>query len=171
MAKNVTTTPAPTPGDNQHQPAWVMPSSDQEFEFKSVQDAPGWIDKNWAGFDRGPALAVPAGDLFGDGPYHTTFAHVGDKVVFTAARGATPAKLTVIPREPGPGEVSRKPPQQSPAAVEDMLKLGIITGEDLGPDGRAQIAGRSPRLAKLVETGEGAPENQVKISDVVKIDD
>jgi len=170
MAKNVTTTPAPSPGQD-FKPAWVIPSSDQEFEFRSVQDAPGWIDPNWAGFDRGPALAVPAGDLYGDGPYHTTFAHVGDKVVFTAARGATPAKLTVIPREPGPDEVSRKPPQQSPASLEDMLKLGIITGEDLGPIGRAEVASRSPRLAKLVETGEGAPENQVKIGDVLVLGD
>jgi len=166
MAKSPNSTPAPTPGVDQVA-AWVPPTGDQEFEFTTVQDAPGWVDRNWASFDRGPALAVPAGDLYGEGPYTTTFAHPGDKVVFTAARGATPAKITVIPLEPGPDASTRKPPQQSAASLEDMLKNGFISPDDLGPDAKAEVASRSPRLARMIETGEGAPEPTVKPSDVV----
>ena len=146
MAKNATTTPAPAPGENQVK-AWVPPTGDQEFEFTSVADAPGWVDKNWASFDRGPALAVPQGDLYGKGPYHTAFAHVGDKVVFTAARGATPAKLTIIAREPGPEDSTKKPPQVSQASLEDMLKNGFMSPDDLGPDAKAQVASAVPGTA------------------------
>jgi hypothetical protein len=170
MAKSSNTTPAPTPGENQVE-VWTPPSGDEEFEFTTIQDAPGWVDRGWASFDRGPALAVPAGDLYGEGPYHTTFAHVGDKVVYTAPRGATPAKLSVIAREPGPENAARKPPQQTSASLEDMLKNGFITPDDLGAEGKAQVASRSPRLGRLLE-GEGhLPEGDLKVGDVVKLDD
>jgi hypothetical protein len=168
MAKNAKTTsgdPAPSPD------RWTPPGSDEEFTFESIDAAPAWIDRGWASFDRGPALAVPAGDLYGDGPYHTKIARVGDKVVFIAAKGASPAKLDVITSEPDPkeGNVTKKPPQQSAAALEDMLKTGMLTMDDLGSDAKSQVAARSPNLSRMMEDRKGAPEPQ-NVSDVVKLD-
>lgn len=77
--------PAPTPAADAIKP-WAPPSDDQEFVFESLDAAPGWIDKGWAAFDRGPALAVPMIDYPKEGeearaqPYHTQFAHVGDTI-------------------------------------------------------------------------------------------
>jgi len=129
-----------------------LPSSDQEFVFKDLDSAPGWVDRNWAGYDRGPALQLP-NDLSGRPPYTTTVARVGDKVVFTAASGASPAKFTVIPAdhstEDGVGTV--RPAQASNASLEDQLLTGTLTVADLGSDAKAQIAGRSPHLAPAME--------------------
>jgi len=148
---------------------WQAPEGDQEFVFESIDKAPSWIDKNWASFDRGPALALPAGDVFGTPPYTTKIARVGDKVVFSAATGSMPARFDVIPGDPVEVGPSRKPPQQSPVALEDALKTGVLTPEDIGPDGRAQVAARSPSLKRLVEEGKNAPEAQ-SVTAVVKID-
>jgi len=173
---NVPAAPAPTgsgsPGaqsGNYAAEQWEAPESDQEFVFESVDKAPSWIDKNWASFDRGPALALPAGDVFGSPPYTTKIARVGDKVVFSAATGSMPARFDVIPGDPIEVGPSRKPPQQSPVALEDALKTGWLTPEDIGPDGRAQVAARSPALKRLVEENKNAPEAQ-PVSDVVKVD-
>jgi hypothetical protein len=76
---------------------WAPPTTDQTFVFKDIESAPGWVDRSWASYDRGPALALPAGDIYGKPPYTTITARVGDKVVFTAANGAQPPKFTVIP--------------------------------------------------------------------------
>lgn len=146
---------------------WTPPTTDQEFVFESVQAAPNWVDKSWASFDRGPALALPAGDLWGEGPYHTTTARVGDKVVFTAAKGAMPAKFTVIPGDPA-ASGGKKPPQQSAASLEDMLKSGVLSPDELGADGRSQVAARSPRLVPIIEGDTEIPE-AVEISEVLKI--
>jgi hypothetical protein len=165
-----TTSPAPSPenGREKSKP-WVPPTSDQEFVYEGPDSVPDWVDKGWASFDRGPALAVPAGDLYGEGPYHTRTARVGDKVVFTAAKGATPAKLDVIASEPDPreGGATKRPPQQTAAQEEDMLKNGMLTPEDMADDAKAQVVARSPRLKRMVEEGEGLPEAQA-VSDVVK---
>jgi len=146
---------------------WVPPDSDQEFEFESVEAAPSWVDKGWASYSMGPALAVPQGDLLGEGPYHTTYARVGDTVKFIAATASRPAHIVVIEGEPEEGAGTKKPPQQSAASLEDMLKTGFLSVDDLGEDAKAQVIGRSPRLRALIEEGKGAPE-AIAVSDVVK---
>jgi len=166
MAKQPKQSAAPSPSDD-----WQPPKSDQEFVFESVDAAPAWIDKNWAGFDRGPALQVPAGDLYGGAPYTTKTARVGDKVVFTAAKGGMGAKLDVIPGLPDPkeGGTTKKPPQQSAVALEEALKSGSMTPDDLGDDATAQVISRTPSLRTLIEDGTGAPDAQ-SVGDVVKLD-
>ena len=171
--------PAPTPANGSNpvpsgvpQPQWEPPKGDQEFVFESVDKAPAWVDKSWAGFDRGPALQVPAGNLDGTGPYHTSTARVGDTVKFIAAKGSTPGHLVVIPGEPDPkekGQATRKPPQVSNASLEDLLRTGAISPDDLGADAKAQVAGRTPGLQKVVEGEQKIAEPQ-KISDIVKTD-
>lgn len=146
---------------------WEPPTGDQEFEFKDVASAPAWVDKGWASYDLGPALALPAGDLYGDGPYTTISARVGDKVMFVAATPSRPAHFEVIAKEPVGDQATKRPPQQSAASLEDMLKTGYISPDDLGPDAKAQVVSRSPRLRALIEEGKGAPE-AVAIGDYVK---
>ena len=146
---------------------WEPPQGDQEFEFKDVASAPAWVDKSWASYDRGPALALPAGDLFGTGPYHTKIARVGDTVKFIAATPSKPARFEVIEGEPTGDNATIKIPQVTNASLEDMLKTGTMTPDELGPDAKAQVAGRSPGLAKLVEEGKGAPE-PIAVTDLVK---
>lgn len=163
MAKS----PAPAPENADAPVAWTPPKGDQEFKFESMDAAPAWVDRNWASFSQGPALAVPAGDLFGSGPYTTNFARVGDTVKFVAATPSKPAHIVVIEGEPTGDSATKKPPQVSAASLEDMLKTGVMTPDDLGPDAKAQVAARSPRLAKLIEEGEGAPE-AVPVTDIVK---
>ena len=167
MSKSATKQPMPAGGAAEVQ-AWVPPKGDEEFIFESVDAAPGWIDKGWAGYDQGPALQLPAGDLFGTGPYHTKTARVGDTVKFVAATPSKPAHFEVIAGEPVKENATKKPPQASAASLEDMLKTGMLAPDELGPDAKAQVAGRTPALSKLIEEGEGAPE-PVAVSDVLKV--
>lgn len=169
-----TTSPAPTPGDDAvRAKPWVAPTSDQEFEFESMDSAPDWIDRNWAGFDQGPALMLPAGNLVDfSGPYTTKSARVGDKVLFVAARGSTPPHFEVVRLEPDPskpGQSQKKPPQQSAAPLEDMLRNGLMTVDELSEDAKAQLLVRTPGMKTLIEDGTGAPDQQ-SIADIVKLD-
>lgn len=154
------TTPAAEP--------WEPPDSDQEFKFESIDAAPAWIDKGWAGYDRGPALQLPVGDaLFGEGPYTTMVARVGDTVKFVAATPSRPAHFVVIEGEPEGDLATKKPVAATNASLEDMLKTGFMSPDDLGPDAKAQVIGRSPKLKALIEEGKGAPE-PIPVTDVVK---
>lgn len=155
--------PAPSPAKE-----WEAPQGDQEFVFESVDAAPAWIDKSWASFSMGPALALPAGDLFGTGPYHTKIARVGDTVKFVAATPSKAAHFVVIEGEPTGENATKKIPQVTNASLEDMLRGGTMTPDDLGPDAKAQVAGRTPGLSKLIEEGKNAPD-PVPVSDVVKV--
>ena len=167
MATKNSDAPAPTPAanDKHADKAWTPPTSDQEFVFENIQSAPGWVDRGWAGFDRGPALAVPAGDLYSDGPYTTNSARPGDTVKFIAAKGSMAAHIEVIKGELDPGKGTKRIAQQSAAQEEDLLKLGWITVDDLGEDAKAQILGRSPKLRGLIEDGKGKPDKQ-NVSDL-----
>jgi hypothetical protein len=166
MAKN-STTPA-SAADRKREGPWEPPTEDTEFVFDGVDHAPGWVDKNWASFDRGPALAVPVGDIYSDGPYTTQSARIGDTVKFVANKGATAAHFEVIRGEPDPAKgVTKRVPQQSAAQEEDLLKGGWITPDDLGEDAKAQIISRSPHLRRMIEDGHGLPKEQ-KVSDIMK---
>ena len=87
------------------------------------------------------------------------------------AKGATPGHMVVVPGEPDPekGQGTKKMPQVTNASLEDMLRTGTITPDDLGEDAKAQVASRTPGLQKMVEEGKGAPKPQ-KVSDIVKTD-
>jgi hypothetical protein len=147
-------------------PAVPLPTSDQEFDFEDINSAPAWVDKSWASYDGGPALALPV-DLLGEGPYTTITARVGDKVMFVAATPSRPAHFEVVRKEPTGDDSTAKPPQQSAASLEDMLKTGWLAPDDLGPDAKAQVLSRSPRLKDLIEKGLGAPE-AVEVDTVLK---
>lgn len=147
---------------------WTPPDSDQEFVFEDIASAPAWVDKSWAGYSNGPALAVPTGDLFGNGAWTTETARIGDTVKWTAPKGATPGKFTIIPGEPDPstGAGTRKPPQVSSASLEDMLKTGLMVPGELGEDAKGQVLGRSPGMRPIVEDGGPTPEKQA-VGDIV----
>lgn len=148
---------------------WAPPESDQEFEFKDVESAPAWVDRNWASYSMGPALAVPAGDLFGGQPYTTNTARVGDTVMFKVATPSKPAHIVVVPGEPTDDEnITLKPPQASAASLEDMIRSGVMTPDDLSPEAKGQLLSRSPHLRQLVEEGKGAPE-AVPVNELVKV--
>lgn len=149
--------------------AWEAPSNDQEFVFESIDAAPAWVDKNWASFSQGPALALPAGDLYGTGPYTTKIARVGDTVLFKAATPSKAAHFEVVEGEPVGDNATKKPPQASAASLEDMLKTGVMSPDDLGPDAKGQVAARTPALSKLVEENKNAPD-AIPVSDLVKTD-
>lgn len=170
-AANATTPAAPTatsaPVNGKPQP-WAPPTEDQEFKFESIDAVPAWVDKGWASWKDGPALAVPMGDLWGEGPYHTGTARIGDTVKFLKATPSKAAHFEIIAGEPEPGKGTKRPPQQTNASLEDQLKTGYMSPDDLGDDARGQVLARSPRLAPLIEEGRGAPE-PVSIPDVVKV--
>jgi len=160
---------APAPGTAEAPKPWEPPSGDQEFKFESIDAAPAWVDKGWAGMYQGsPALKLPAGDLYGTGPYTTTPAKVGDTVKFVAATPSKAGHFVVIPGEPTGDNATKLPPQQSAAQLEDMLKTGVMTPDDLGPDAKAQVIARSPRLGRLIEEGTGAPE-AIPVTEMVKL--
>lgn len=145
---------------------WSPPMSDQQFVFTGLDAAPGWVDRNWAGFDRGPALQLPAGDIYGKAPYTTKTARLGDTVIFKAAAGGKPAHFEVVEGLPtvesGIGTI--KPAQQSNASLEDMLRGGSMSVADLGTDAKAQVSGRSPELARHIEDGvELAPQQELPV--------
>lgn len=147
-------------------PRWAPPTSDEQFVFEGMDSAPAWVDPNWAGFDRGPALQLPAGDIYGKAPYTTVTARIGDTVVYTAAKGATAGKFTVIPGEP---EVdsrlgTQKQAQVTNASLEDLLKTGNMGIDELGLDAAAQVAQRSPELKPMIEGNQPAPERQPNIA-------
>jgi hypothetical protein len=125
------------------------------------------VDKGWASYDVGPALALPAGNLDGTGPYTTKIARVGDKVLFVAATASKPAHFEVIPKEPTVETSTKKPPQLSNASLEDALRTGNMTPDDLGPDAKAQVISRTPGLRTMIEDGKGAPQ-PVAMSSIVK---
>lgn len=137
-----------------------LPSADEEFVFKDINSCPAWVDKGWASYSHGPALALPANlDSYA---YTTITAEAGDTVKFMAAKGAMPAHFVVIKADSSlePGLITKKPPQASNASLEDLIKLGNVTLEDLGTDAKAQVADRSPKLRDLLEGKTPFPEPQ-----------
>jgi hypothetical protein len=148
---------------------WVPPTDDQEFQFESIDAVPSWVDKGWASYSYGPALALPAGDVYGEGPYHTKIARVGDTVRFVANTPSKAAHFEVIEGEPTGDSATLKPPQASAASLEDLIKGGTLAPDDLGPDAKAQVSARSPRLKSLIEDGTAAPK-RVAVSELVKLD-
>jgi hypothetical protein len=156
--------------DQSQQPKYEAgepPASDQEFKFETIDSAPAWIDKGWAGYNNGPALALPADPLGNGYVYSTITARVGDTVKWVAPTPARVGHFEVLEGEPTGDAATVKIPQVTNASLEDMLKTGSMTPDDLGTDAKAQVAARSPHLAKLVEEGKGAPE-AIPVTEMVK---
>ena len=131
------------------------PDGDQEWKFDGdVQAAPDWIDKGWASYDRGPALAVPVGDPT-KSPYTCVVARRGDTIKYTARKNGMFGKYTVVPADPvEEGEddpnATKYPAQQSQASLEDMLASGAMAPADLSPDAKAQVMVRNPQMGVTV---------------------
>lgn len=158
---------SPAPATDKPEP-WAPPDGDQEFKFDDPESIPGWIDPSFRGYDRGPALQLPVGDaVFGEGPYTTMVARVGDTVKWVAATPSKTGHFVVIEGEPVGELATKKPVAATNASLEDMLKTGVMTPDELGPDAKAQVLGRSPRLKGLIEEGKAAPE-PVAVTDLVK---
>ena len=169
MAKRATSSPSAT-SETPKEDVWLPPTSDQEFEFTTIDEAPAWIDRNWAGFSQGPALQVPAGDLYGSGPYHTKVARPGDTVVFKAGRAGMAPKLDVVPGVPDLTEGGvKKPPQESACSVEDGLKTGLIPMSTLTEADKGAIALRSPGLKQALDTDTALAEDQ-KVSEIMNVE-
>ena len=47
--------------------------------------------------------------------------------------------------------ITKRPPAYTNASLEDMIKTGWLSVDDLGADAKAQVAHRSPRLAQVME--------------------
>lgn len=146
--------PKPSAGS----PDWEAPTERMEWTFEGdVQAAPEWIDRGWAGFDRGPALHIPAGDLWGNGPYTTKTARSGDTIVFVPAQGAKVAHFEVLQGEQTVEKGGTVlPAQASQASLEDMVKLGHLAPDSMGAEAKGQVAVRTPSLAKVM-SGEAKP--------------
>src|SRR6478735_5583876 len=66
-----------------------------------VHSAPDWVDRNWSGFDGGPALHVPQ-DTGVNGPYVTKPARIGDTITRVEGKGAAPDTYSIAPAvDPG----------------------------------------------------------------------
>lgn len=148
---------------------WAPPGGDEEFEFTNTSEAPAWVDRNWAGYDNGPALAVPAGDYPFGQPYTTVTAHPGDTVKWMAATPSKGAHAVVIPGEPTGENATRKPPMQSNCSLEDALKGGYLTVEDLSDDAKGQVVTRSPHFRAIIEGNAAVTTEPVEVGDYVKI--
>lgn len=160
--------PVTVPATNQQPQPWAPPDTDQEFKFTTIDEAPAWIDKGWASWKDGPALAVPMSDLWGEGPYHTTAARVGDTVKFFKATPSKVAHFEVLAGEPEPGRGTKRPPAVTNASLEDLLKTGYIGVDDLSEDAKGQVLARSPRLKTMIEEGKGVPD-PVTLTDMIKL--
>jgi len=176
MAQSPSTVPAKTKQDRQLKPRkgdntgmdWEPPKDEQEFVFEGIDKAPAWVDKNWAGFSQGPALAIPQGNINGwTGPYHTKFARIGDTVKFIPAKGSREARLVIIEGTRENKDGTKRLPAISNASLEDQLKLGWLTVDDLGEDAKGQVLARTPGMKRLIEEGVGEPDEQ-NIGDLVK---
>ena len=128
---------------------WKPPTSDMEFKVEGPNSIPDWGDKGWAAWDSGPAVAVPSGDAYGGpGPY-----------------GAEQAHFEVIEGVQDPKDVTPKPPQQSAASYEDLIKGGWLAKGDIPEAAREAIAARSPSMRAFLESD--AEPDKVNVKDHV----
>lgn len=129
------------------------PDGDEEFKFEGdIQGAPEWIDKGWASYDGGPALAVPVGDPTKQ-PYTTVTARKGDTIKYVSRKNGMFGRYIVVKAEPIEGEEeegTKLPPQQSQASLEDMLASGAMAPADLSADAKAQVQVRNPQMGLTV---------------------
>ncbi len=136
-----------------------------------IHNAPSWVDRGWAAFDAGPALAVPNGDPNGQ-PYTTTVARKGDTVLRHPAAGNLTYDTYKVVRaeemggQPGgdpvdPASPSFRPAQETNASLEDMAKTGILE-EGVDPDAEAQLEARR-NTAPVMSDEERKAQEQINL--------
>jgi hypothetical protein len=148
-------------------PEWEPPTSDQEWKVTKIDEAPAWVDKGWASWSQGPAVAVPTSGLLSEGPYTTAIARSGDTIKFIAGTPSKEAHFEIIQGEPTGDQATKKPIAATNASLEDMLKSGLMSPDDLSDEAKGQVVSRSPKLKGLIEEGKGAPE-AIPVTDTVK---
>lgn len=131
----------------------------QSFQYEgNLDNVPDWVDRNWATYDRGPALSVPVGDPLGQ-PYTSKVARIGDYVYVNKAGD----RFHVVTREemgeePGDTEnahESNLPPQTTQATLEDLAKNNML---DPNAEQKSQMEARNTQSVALVDgEGSGAP--------------
>jgi hypothetical protein len=136
-------------------------SGGQMYKYEGdLSGLPDWADKGWATYDRGPALAVPRGDPFGQ-PYSTVVARIGD-YIFVNKRGDrfTVVRAEELGEEPGEETTEpQKPAQETQASLEDLDRTGFKPYEDLNIEAKSQMLARGTVPPdKMPEEGEPSRE-------------
>lgn len=133
-----------------------------------IESVPDWVDKGWATYDRGPALAVPVGDPWGQ-PYTTNTARIGD---FVFANKDKDRFIVVRAEEFGeqPGDPELEPTWENPqpakpagaaeASLEDLEKQDLPPYEDMTEEQQAQLRQRGtlPGRIRKQERDEAAAQ-------------
>ncbi len=135
-------------------------SDGQSFQYDGKLDSvPDWVDKGWATYDRGPALAVPRGDP-NKGPYATTVARIGD-FVYVNKKGNRYAVLRAEELGEQPGSPTQLPTEEKPlpakpvgtehASLEDLDQLGILPFDQMNEEQQAQMIARGTAPPEAME--------------------
>jgi hypothetical protein len=143
-------------------PLWKPPTDKQEWTVtEDVNSAPAWIDKSWIG--AGPSIKVPVGDYPFGSPYTTEKAEVGDEVQYLPPSATSGGHFIVVKNaDARVVERAAKPAQASAASLEDLIKTGHVTADELSAGEKLQVAVRSPRFRPLL-SGEVPPPDAPKL--------
>lgn len=128
-------------------------------------DPPSWVDKGWG---NGAMYRVPRGDPNAQ-PYTTVKARIGDRILRNVGKNNYPDTFTVTTAaEDGRvvGEVSDtfRPPQETSASLEDLVKTGAIEGGDLDEEAKQELASRAA-------SGQGASKTAAQAAGVLPSDE
>ena len=144
----------------------------ESYTFEGdVSGAPDWVDRGWMSYDRGPALAVPKGDPRKQ-PYSTVPCRVGDTIVHTPGESEDdPGSFEVVRAEEtgrDPGGEPWRPPGMAEASLEDLVKTGNVSPDDMNEEARAQYEARkmgsplNPESAKAANQPKADPAPRKK---------
>src|SRR4051812_39875727 len=139
-------------------------SDGQSFQYDGKLDSvPGWVDKGWATYDRGPALAVPRGNP-NKQPYNTVVARTGD-FIFVNSKGNRFAvvraeELGEQPGSPDQQATKDKPLPAKPvgtehASLEDLDANGILPYDEMNPEQQAQMVARGTAPEEVMQEAAG----------------
>ena len=142
-------------------------SDGQSYQYDgNLQGVPDWIDKGWATYSAGPALAVPRGDP-NKQPYTTVVARIGD-YVFSEQEGRSlhrrPCRGSRRPaRQPDAAPTEEKPLPAKPvgteyASLEDLDRLEILPFDQMNEEQQAQMRARgtAPKSEEEVQAEKEA---------------
>lgn len=148
-----TQAPAEAPAPTWGRPGFKPPQDRQEFVFEDAQSVPEWVDKGWMGWDGGIVINVPQGDPL-KSPYTTKVARRGDTVVYVPGNNGAFGKFEVITPPAGVPqdfdyEANFRPKAWSEADLEDLIKTGATTLDEMDPDARSQVLYRRAGVRPL----------------------
>src|SRR6476620_11287259 len=94
-------------------------SDGQSFQYDGKLDSvPDWVDKGWATYSAGPALAVPRGDP-NKQPYTTVVARIGD-FVFVNKKGTRFAVVRADEMGEQPGNPNQQATEEKPLPAKPV---------------------------------------------------